>query len=157
VLGRGAVQEEILFAISPELVVSCLICEVLLSREALVVRGADRFSDYTGYASDFRWAGPHRGGSVTTARVDDTTAKREGHQCAEDEQRDDDESTGASDTAATAAFAATADGAAEATVGSAAGGGDSGQARAPMRDHLRRSETQLIVIDALMMNRWDMQ
>lgn len=38
-MGRGAVQEEILFSIYPELIISRLFTETLTSSEALLVTG----------------------------------------------------------------------------------------------------------------------
>ena len=43
VLGHGAVQEEIRFAICPELIVSRLFTQVLQRNEALVIFGVERF------------------------------------------------------------------------------------------------------------------
>ena len=50
VLGHGAVQEEIRFMICPELLISCLLCEKLGDRECVVIKGAERFSNYSGYS-----------------------------------------------------------------------------------------------------------
>jgi len=58
-LGSGCVQEEILFMLCPELIVSRLLTEVLDDHETLVVNGHQRFSDHVGYASSFRWVGDH--------------------------------------------------------------------------------------------------
>ncbi len=58
VLRRGCVQEEIRFLICPELIVSRLITECLAENEALLVTNFSRYSDYTGYAATFRYAGP---------------------------------------------------------------------------------------------------
>ncbi|KAL3101038.1 hypothetical protein niasHS_001498 [Heterodera schachtii] len=55
VLGHGAVQEEIRFLICPELVVACLICERMDDNEAILLLGAERFSDYRGYCDTLRW------------------------------------------------------------------------------------------------------
>ncbi|KAG0287170.1 hypothetical protein BGZ98_004780, partial [Dissophora globulifera] len=49
VLGNGAVQEEIRFAICPELIVSRLFTQNLQDNEALLIKGAERFSNYNGY------------------------------------------------------------------------------------------------------------
>ncbi|KAF2904999.1 hypothetical protein ILUMI_01183 [Ignelater luminosus] len=57
VLGFGCVQEEIRFIICPELIVSRLFTEQLGPTEALVVTGAERFSNYTGYGDSFVWSG----------------------------------------------------------------------------------------------------
>ncbi|XP_039961017.1 poly(ADP-ribose) glycohydrolase [Bactrocera tryoni] len=59
VLGGGCVQEEIRFVICPELLLSKLFTECLRPTEALLMVGAERFSDYSGYASTFEWAGNH--------------------------------------------------------------------------------------------------
>jgi len=59
VLGRGCVQEEILFMLCPELIISRLLTEVLDDNETLVITGHQRFNDYVGYASSFRWNGNH--------------------------------------------------------------------------------------------------
>jgi poly(ADP-ribose) glycohydrolase len=53
------VQEEIRFLINPELLASRLFTEQLGDREALLVVGAERFSDYSGYASTFAFAADH--------------------------------------------------------------------------------------------------
>lgn len=58
VLGRGCVQEEIRFVISPELLLSRIICENLEDCDALFMSGAAQMSAYTGYANSFRFAGP---------------------------------------------------------------------------------------------------
>lgn len=55
VLNHGCVQEEIRFVICPELLVSLLFSERMGSNEAILIRGAERFSSYTGYASSFEW------------------------------------------------------------------------------------------------------
>ncbi|XP_045483285.1 poly(ADP-ribose) glycohydrolase-like [Harmonia axyridis] len=57
VLGHGCVQEEIRFVICPELLVSRLFVEQLDDTEAVVVRGVERFSKYTGYSDTFKWDG----------------------------------------------------------------------------------------------------
>ncbi|EDV19228.1 uncharacterized protein TRIADDRAFT_33951, partial [Trichoplax adhaerens] len=57
VLRSGCVQEEILFLISPELIVSLLITQVLDDNECLIIRGSERFSHYSGYSNSFRWTG----------------------------------------------------------------------------------------------------
>ncbi|XP_017155880.1 poly(ADP-ribose) glycohydrolase [Drosophila miranda] len=59
VLGHGCVQEEIRFVICPELMVSKLFTESLRPTEALMVLGAERYSNYTGYAGSFTWSGNH--------------------------------------------------------------------------------------------------
>ncbi|XP_067639773.1 poly(ADP-ribose) glycohydrolase [Eurosta solidaginis] len=59
VLGAGCVQEEIRFVICPELLISKLFTECLRPTEALLMVGAERYSDYNGYANTFEWAGNH--------------------------------------------------------------------------------------------------
>lgn len=59
VLGRGAVQEEIRFVLNPELLVACLLCPAMAANESIVIKGAQRFSNYTGYAGTFQYAGQH--------------------------------------------------------------------------------------------------
>ncbi|KAJ3021745.1 UNVERIFIED_CONTAM: hypothetical protein HDU68_009493, partial [Siphonaria sp. JEL0065] len=53
VLGQGAVQEEILFIIYPEMLASLLFCQQMMDNEAIFISGPERFSRYTGYASTF--------------------------------------------------------------------------------------------------------
>ncbi|CAG9533606.1 unnamed protein product [Cercopithifilaria johnstoni] len=55
VLSSGCVQEEIRFLICPEMIVSMILCERMHHNEAIVICGAERFSDYGGYGSSFRW------------------------------------------------------------------------------------------------------
>lgn len=55
VLGHGCVQEEIRFVICPELFVTKLIAEVMLKNEAVFIIGCERYNDYVGYASSFKW------------------------------------------------------------------------------------------------------
>ncbi|XP_039438286.1 poly(ADP-ribose) glycohydrolase-like [Culex pipiens pallens] len=57
VLGHGCVQEEIRFVINPELLVSKLFTEALKPQEALLMLGTEQFSEYSGYASSFQFAG----------------------------------------------------------------------------------------------------
>ncbi|XP_068084916.1 poly(ADP-ribose) glycohydrolase isoform X2 [Anabrus simplex] len=59
VLGWGCVQEEIRFVICPELIISRLFTESLDATESLLITGCERFSNYTGYADNFEWAGDH--------------------------------------------------------------------------------------------------
>mmetsp|Transcript_51464 Transcript_51464/g.122388 ORF Transcript_51464/g.122388 Transcript_51464/m.122388 type:complete len:565 (+) Transcript_51464:102-1796(+) len=60
VLSGGCVQEEIRFAICPELIVAMLVCPVMLDHEAIFVVGAQQFSDYKGYGYGLKFAGRHR-------------------------------------------------------------------------------------------------
>ena len=56
VLHGGCVQEEILFSIYPELLISIPLCEVMETNQAIVITGALRVANYTGYAWSFRFA-----------------------------------------------------------------------------------------------------
>ena len=53
------VQEEIRFSINPECLVSMLICEPMLDNEAILIRGAEQFAEYSGYGAAFKFTGPH--------------------------------------------------------------------------------------------------
>ncbi|XP_059819845.1 poly(ADP-ribose) glycohydrolase-like [Hypanus sabinus] len=59
VLGQGLLQEEVRFLINPELIVARLFTERLGASECLVITGAQRYSEYTGYSDSYRWARPH--------------------------------------------------------------------------------------------------
>lgn len=58
-LSRGCVQEEIRFMINPELIISMLFLSSMADNEAIEIVGAERFSNYTGYAKSFRFSGDH--------------------------------------------------------------------------------------------------
>lgn len=58
VLEHGAVQEEILFLLLPELLVTRFLCDRLGDNEALLVEGLGQFSAYSGYSSGLRFEGP---------------------------------------------------------------------------------------------------
>eukprot|EP01124_Arcella_intermedia_P012322 TRINITY_DN18684_c0_g1_i1.p1 TRINITY_DN18684_c0_g1~~TRINITY_DN18684_c0_g1_i1.p1 ORF type:complete len:280 (+),score=62.69 TRINITY_DN18684_c0_g1_i1:211-1050(+) len=58
VLKGGNLQEEITFITKPECLVALLICEKMESNEAIVIRGAEQFSAYTGYGGSMKWKGP---------------------------------------------------------------------------------------------------
>ncbi|KAL4272431.1 hypothetical protein GQ457_13G013430 [Hibiscus cannabinus] len=58
-LNRGCVQEEIRFMINPELIAGMLFLPSMADNESIEIIGAERFSDYTGYASSFRFAGDY--------------------------------------------------------------------------------------------------
>lgn len=58
-IAQGAVQEEIRFAICPELIISRLFTEELQDNEALLIKGAERYSNYNGYARTFEWHSDH--------------------------------------------------------------------------------------------------
>lgn len=59
VLNSGCVQEEIRFTICPELIVSLLFMERMNNEECIIIRGAERFSNYQGYAWSFEWHSNH--------------------------------------------------------------------------------------------------
>ncbi|XP_059213330.1 poly(ADP-ribose) glycohydrolase [Centropristis striata] len=59
VLGSGLVQEEILFLMNPELIVSRLFTEKLADNECLIITGSQQFSLCCGYSDSFEWAGPY--------------------------------------------------------------------------------------------------
>ncbi|XP_051973835.1 poly(ADP-ribose) glycohydrolase [Xyrauchen texanus] len=59
VLGSGLVQEEILFLMSPELIVARLFTEKLDDNECLKVTGSQVYSMYSGYSKSFEWTGVH--------------------------------------------------------------------------------------------------
>lgn len=56
---EGRVQEEIRFSISPELLVACLLCEAMAPHEAVVIVGAQQFTEYRGYGRSFEAVGPN--------------------------------------------------------------------------------------------------
>ena len=58
VLSHGIVQEEIRFCINPELFVTMMICSDMTPNETISIRGIERFSSYSGYASSFRFRSP---------------------------------------------------------------------------------------------------
>lgn len=72
VLSGGCVQEEIRFAVSPELLAALPLCPALGPDEALVLHGAERFAAFKGYAFTLAFAGDHRDPS---ARDPDGTPK----------------------------------------------------------------------------------
>ncbi|CAI4228377.1 unnamed protein product [Auanema sp. JU1783] len=55
VLGRGAVQEEIMFLQRPEMIVSILLAPRMNAHEAIFISGAQQYSSYSGYANRLRW------------------------------------------------------------------------------------------------------
>lgn len=55
VMDTGCVQEEILFVICPELIVSKMICQKLLNNEAIIITGVEQFNRFYGYAEKFKW------------------------------------------------------------------------------------------------------
>ncbi|KAK6930406.1 Poly (ADP-ribose) glycohydrolase (PARG), catalytic domain, partial [Dillenia turbinata] len=58
-LSRGCVQEEIRFMVNPELIAGMLFLPRMADNEAIEIVGAERFSNYTGYGSSFRFSGNH--------------------------------------------------------------------------------------------------
>lgn len=69
-LSGGCVQEEIRFAICPELIVSQLLCQVMKLDEAIQIIGAEQFCSYEGYMWRLRYAGDFKD---TSARESDGT------------------------------------------------------------------------------------
>ena len=57
VLSGGCVQEEIRFAICPELIAGMIVSPPMTDREAIVMRGAEQFSTTSGYAFSLAFAG----------------------------------------------------------------------------------------------------
>jgi len=72
-LHGGNVQEEILFLIKPECLVTLLFCAKMEDTEVIFITGAQRFSDYYGYGGSFRYGGPHKD---QTPRDESTNALR---------------------------------------------------------------------------------
>ncbi|XP_078142505.1 poly(ADP-ribose) glycohydrolase isoform X1 [Centroberyx gerrardi] len=70
VLSSGLVQEEILFLMNPELIVSRLFTEKLGDNECLIIKGSQQFSRYSGFSDSFEWAGPHED-HLTRAKRDE--------------------------------------------------------------------------------------
>ncbi|KAL0402771.1 UNVERIFIED_CONTAM: Poly(ADP-ribose) glycohydrolase 1, partial [Sesamum radiatum] len=58
-LRHGCVQEEIRCMINPELIVARLFLPSMADNEAIEIVGAERFSNYSGYAASFRFCGDH--------------------------------------------------------------------------------------------------
>jgi poly(ADP-ribose) glycohydrolase len=58
-IAYGAVQEEIMFCVCPELIASRLFCPAMNPDEALIFIGAEQFSRPTGYASHLEYGGPY--------------------------------------------------------------------------------------------------
>ena len=59
VLNFGCVQEEILFSIYPELLVSMFVCRKMNPDEAIFIKGARRIAEYSGYAWTFTYLKPY--------------------------------------------------------------------------------------------------
>ncbi|KAF9958978.1 hypothetical protein BGZ72_010510 [Mortierella alpina] len=60
VLDKGAVQEEIRFMVCPELIISRLFTQQLEANEAVLIKGAERYSNHIGYSKTFEWFSDHR-------------------------------------------------------------------------------------------------
>ena len=54
---KSAVQEEILFLIYPELLMSKVICARMEKSESVVITGAKRYSNYSEYSAKTKFAG----------------------------------------------------------------------------------------------------
>lgn len=55
----GCVQEEIRFAICPEMLVSLIVCEMLQANECVFLIGCEQYSVYEGYSDSFKFAGSY--------------------------------------------------------------------------------------------------
>jgi poly(ADP-ribose) glycohydrolase len=55
VMSNGRLQEEIRFCISPEFLVSLLLCETMKETESILIDGALQFSTYRGYADSLEF------------------------------------------------------------------------------------------------------
>ena len=58
VLSGGCVQEEIRFAVAPECIVAMIVSPCMRPEEAIVLRGAERFTATRGYSRSLQYAGP---------------------------------------------------------------------------------------------------
>lgn len=59
-LSYGSVQEEILFVTNPELNVARLFMEKMEKNEAIIMKGAEKFSDYKGYGMTLNFGGNYQ-------------------------------------------------------------------------------------------------
>ena len=57
VLGGGCVQEEILFAVEPEAIVSMLLMQKMEDKDAIRIDNLIQYSKYSGYALNFKYEG----------------------------------------------------------------------------------------------------
>ncbi|KAL6050958.1 poly(ADP-ribose) glycohydrolase [Balamuthia mandrillaris] len=57
VLHQGCVQEEIRFTTNPELIAGMLLCEAMQDNEAIVMKGAEQYSEYSGYGLGLKYEG----------------------------------------------------------------------------------------------------
>eukprot|EP00826_Nyctotherus_ovalis_P029191 TRINITY_DN2302_c0_g2_i3.p1 TRINITY_DN2302_c0_g2~~TRINITY_DN2302_c0_g2_i3.p1 ORF type:complete len:396 (+),score=92.22 TRINITY_DN2302_c0_g2_i3:1006-2193(+) len=64
VLRKSAVQEEILFLIMPELLITQFLCEKLADNEAMLIEGLGMYSKYSGYKEKLCYEGNRFGYSV---------------------------------------------------------------------------------------------
>lgn len=83
VLGRGCVQEEIRFVISPELIVACFLCDPMTDTEAISITGSKQFTKYSGYSDSFTCTGLIEGDVPVDACVVAIDALPFGHQSTE--------------------------------------------------------------------------
>jgi len=60
VLVGGCVQEEIRFAICPELCAAMLVCPIMLDNEAITIVGGEQFCSYNGYARSLTFGADYR-------------------------------------------------------------------------------------------------
>lgn len=67
---RGNVQEEIRFAIAPELLVGMIVSPLMRHDEAIAMRGSEMFAAYRGYGGTLAYAGPFHD---PAPRLDDGT------------------------------------------------------------------------------------
>jgi poly(ADP-ribose) glycohydrolase len=72
-IAYGCVQEEIMFCICPELIVTRLLCPAMASDEAIVIIGAEQFSTPIGYGNSLDFGGVyidstplHKGGGLAS-------------------------------------------------------------------------------------------
>lgn len=57
-MNAALAQEEILFCVKPECLAAMAVVEVMKPYESLIISGAERFADYTGYHYGLRFKGP---------------------------------------------------------------------------------------------------
>eukprot|EP00003_Mantamonas_plastica_P005662 TRINITY_DN14587_c0_g1_i1.p1 TRINITY_DN14587_c0_g1~~TRINITY_DN14587_c0_g1_i1.p1 ORF type:complete len:473 (+),score=150.93 TRINITY_DN14587_c0_g1_i1:26-1420(+) len=58
VLEQGNVQEELMFTVSSEMIVSMLVCEKMMDNESIILDGFPQFSEFSGYGGRFEFEGP---------------------------------------------------------------------------------------------------
>ena len=69
VMHMGAVQEEIMFSVCPELLISLMFCSVMADDEALVLVNAERIARYSGYNTGLKFTGDYVETSSGVCRV----------------------------------------------------------------------------------------